>query len=84
MDKNLRGREPGEVPALMEIELRRLGGAPDAILHAASELAAVREALEQSRMDYRVLLTIHSERDAVLGLVSALEVRGWAPGEALD
>ncbi|HKV13174.1 MAG TPA: Mur ligase, partial [Thermoanaerobaculia bacterium] len=65
----LRGREPGEVPAVLEDEFRRLGLAPEAILRTDSELEGVRKALEWARAGDVLLLLVHTEREAVMGLL---------------
>jgi UDP-N-acetylmuramyl tripeptide synthase len=80
---HLRGREPGEVPAIIVDELRRLGAPEDAIDVAGSELDAVRRALGWSRPGDLLLLLSHEERVLVLGLVRELGERGWKPGQAL-
>jgi UDP-N-acetylmuramyl tripeptide synthase len=84
MRKYLRGVEEGVVPAIIESELRDLGAPADALLHTDSELEAVYAALRRARTGDLILLTIHSDRSAVLELVSGLEERGWAPGDTLD
>ena len=84
MRKYLRGQEEGVVPAIIESELRDLGAPADALLHTDSELEAVYAALQRARAGDLILLTIHSDRSAVLELVSGLEERGWAPGDTLD
>ena len=84
MREHLRGREEGVVPAIMESELRDLGAPADALLHTDSEMEAVHAALQRARAGDLILLTIHSDRSAVLEFVSGLEERGWAPGDALD
>jgi UDP-N-acetylmuramyl tripeptide synthase len=84
MRKYLRGQEEGVVPAIMESELRDLGASADALLHTESEMEAVYAALQRARAGDLILLTIHSDRSAVLEFVSGLEQRGWAPGDALD
>jgi len=79
----LRGRAEGEVPALLESELRRLGAPPDAVARAGNEMAAVREALTWARPGDLLVLPIHEERAAVLELLESLRERGWTPGENL-
>ena len=81
--QHLRGRKPGEVPAIIEDELRRLGAPEPAIDRAETEMAAVRQALEWARPGDLLLLISHEERRAVLELVRRLRDRGWRPGEAL-
>jgi UDP-N-acetylmuramyl tripeptide synthase len=84
MREYLRGVEEGVVPAIMESELRDLGAPANAMMRAESEMEAVHAALTQARSGDLVLLTIHSDRGAVLDFVSGLEERGWAPGDALE
>lgn len=56
----------------------------DALLRTDSELEAVRAVLQGARAGDLIPLTVHSDRGAVLELVSGLGRRGWAPGDALD
>jgi UDP-N-acetylmuramyl tripeptide synthase len=83
MPKYLRGRELGVVPAMIERELAAAGAPPEAIIHAESELAGVRAALEWARVGDLVLLTAHEHRTEMLDLMARLETSGWRPGETL-
>ena len=65
----LRGRQPGEVPALLESELRRNGVAPARIQRADSELEAVQKALAQARPGDLLILLVHVQREAVLEML---------------
>lgn len=65
----LRGRTEGEVPAILEDELRRLGAAEEAIDRAPDEIAAVRQALAWAREGDLLLLLVHTRRDEVLELL---------------
>jgi hypothetical protein len=78
-----RGRAPGEVPALIETELRRLGAARDAIQQCASELEAVHAALAWADDGDLLLLTTHAQRDEVIALIERLAATGWRPGASL-
>ncbi|HEX2218139.1 MAG TPA: Mur ligase family protein [Gemmatimonadales bacterium] len=80
-DAYLRGRAPGEVPALLAEELRRSGLRQDAIATPGSELRSVREALEWARPGDLLVLTLHQERRQVEELLAALGDRGWKAGE---
>ena len=71
----LRGRQPGEVPAILEDELRRLGIPPERIERADSELAGVRKALAEARPGDLVMLLVHTQREEVLGVI-----REWVGG----
>lgn len=83
LTEHLRGRELGEMPALFEAELRRLGLDESRFSHASSEMAAVHLALEWARPGDLLLLLAHDARAEVLALVQALAARGWVPGEAV-
>lgn len=65
----LRGRQPGEVPAILEDEFLRLGMAPEAILKTDSELEGVRRALAWARAGDVLLLLVHTEREAVMEIL---------------
>jgi UDP-N-acetylmuramyl tripeptide synthase len=62
----LRGRPPGEVPAILEDELRRQGFPAGRIEHAGSELEGARKALSEARPGDLVILLVHTQRDEVL------------------
>lgn len=76
----LRGRAAGEVPAILEDELRRLGAGDDAIARANTEIEGVRQALAWARPGDLLLLLVHSQRDAVLALLDQLREGGWETG----
>jgi cyanophycin synthetase len=69
LETMLRGRLPGEVPAILESELRRLGAPAEALSHAPSELDAVRQALAWSRPGDLLLLLVHAQREEVMALL---------------
>ena len=83
MDAYLRGRAPGEVPALMADELRRAGLPEQAISAPGTELPAVREALTWARPGDLLVLALHQERRGVQGLLETLREGGWKAGEPL-
>ena len=83
MERYLRGRVPGEIPALMEDELVRHGMAPEAIRRPGGEVAAVRDALAWARPGDVLLLTVHEDRPLVLALLERLRVAGWRAGEVV-
>jgi cyanophycin synthetase len=72
----LRGRLPGEVPAVLERELLRLGARREALSHAATEVEAVRQALDWARRGDLLLLLIHQQRDEALALLNQRR-SGW-------
>ncbi|MBA3893380.1 MAG: Mur ligase [Gemmatimonadales bacterium] len=83
MDAYLRGRAPGEVPAVMADELRRAGLPDGAISAPGTEIPAVREALAWARPGDLLVLALHQERRGVHELLETLRERGWTAGEPL-
>jgi len=83
MDSYRRGREPGVIPALLAAEFIACGATSAQLSQHATELAAVREALAWGAPGDLLLLTSHSERDAVIALLEQLATTGWAPGQPL-
>ncbi len=77
------GRARGDVPGLIEAELRDNGATDEALECAPSETAAVRRALQVAEAGDLVVVLTRGERDAVLGLVRELFGAGWEPGKAL-
>lgn len=67
----LRGRPAGVVPVLLADELQRLGMAPTRIGRAASEIEAVRQALDWARPGDLLVLLVHTQRDEVMRLIRA-------------
>jgi cyanophycin synthetase len=65
----LRGRQPGEVPAVFEDEFRRLGLPPEAIVKTGSDLEGVRRALDWARPGDLLLLLVHKQRDEVMEML---------------
>jgi len=80
---HLRGRELGELPALIEDELRQAGWDESRFSHAPSEMDAVRQALAWAQDGDLLLLLAHDAREEVLGLVQRLAAEGWRPGDPL-
>jgi UDP-N-acetylmuramyl tripeptide synthase len=83
MDQYLRGRERGEVPQLLADEFRRLGLAERAISKIDQEIDGVRSALEWARNGDLLVLAVHQDRRAVLGLISKLLTTNWQAGGPL-
>lgn len=83
MESYRRGRAPGEITGIMREEFLRAGAAPESISTAASEYAAVTEALDWARPGDLLLLPVHSERTRVLALLKSLVDQGWQPGSRL-
>lgn len=67
----LRGRELGEVPAILEDELRRSGAPADAVERAPGEVEGVRAALAWGRPGDLLVLLVHTDRDEVMDLLRA-------------
>ncbi len=80
----LRGRPLGEVPRIMNEELRRLGAAPEAIGQAENEMAAVRQALAWAAPGDLLVLLLHTQRKEALGLIERLRQQKWQPGQTLE
>jgi len=81
LTEHLRGRELGEIPALIESELRALGVPGDRFVHCAGELEAVDWALAWARPGDLLLLLAHERRDEVLERLEKLESES-GPAEA--
>jgi UDP-N-acetylmuramyl tripeptide synthase len=72
-EHHLRGRQPGEVPRILETELRRSGLAAAALPPAApTELEGAQRALAWARPGDVIALTVHaaSARSAVIALLA--------------
>jgi cyanophycin synthetase len=79
----LRGRAPGEVPALLSAEFTRLGLGDEALSHAGPDIDGVRAALGWARPGDLLLLTVHEDRPGIVALLNRLEAQGWEAGEPL-
>ncbi|HEX3555350.1 MAG TPA: Mur ligase family protein [Thermoanaerobaculia bacterium] len=77
----LRGRGPGEVPAVLRDELLRLGAAPGSIAISGTELEGIRDALAWAWPGDLLVLLAHTQRDEVLALLDRLRETGWRAGE---
>ncbi len=76
LPRYLRGREPGEVPALIADELRRVGAPDEAVEIADSELEAVKRALEWS-LPGDLLLLLLQEREEGVAHLQEVGTAGW-------
>jgi cyanophycin synthetase len=76
----LRGRAPGEIPAVLEGEFLRLGARREQIIHAPTEVAGVQAALDWAREGDLLVLPTHSNRRDVLDLIDKLGRAGWRTG----
>ena len=83
MERYLRGRQPGEIPALMADELASQGVPAEAVHRPGSELDGVRDALAWARPGDLLLLAVHQDRPLVMALLERLRTDGWKPGKPL-
>jgi cyanophycin synthetase len=83
MEKYRRGRAPGEVPGFLRDEFRRLGVPNAAISTAPDDLGALRRALEWAQRGDLLLVTIHADQQAALGLLERLRRARWEPGQPI-
>ena len=83
MESYLRGREPGEIPALLRAELSGLGAAADTITVEDSETAAVRSSFGWAREGDLLVLLSHAARARTLAFLDQLEALEWRAGQTL-
>ena len=76
---HLRGREIGELPAIMEDELQKLGAPDGSWCHAQDELASVQLALEWAQPGDLLMLLAHDSRDEILELLAARQAASKDP-----
>jgi cyanophycin synthetase len=81
----LRGRDPGEVPAIMRDELRRRGIDGDRVAIELDEAEAMRRALATARAGDLVVLPVFDRavRERVEAMLATMAARDWRAGEAL-
>ncbi len=81
----LRGRAPGEVPAILRTALLGCGYDESALPVRLSEMDAVRAALAWSRPGDVLVLPVHARvaRNEVASLVERMRRNGWRAGQAL-
>ncbi|HEU5040446.1 MAG TPA: Mur ligase family protein [Gemmatimonadales bacterium] len=84
MDRYLRGRVPGEVPAILADEFRRMGLGAAQVLPGGPELEAARVALAWARPGDLLVLALHQDRDEVMALIERLRSAGWTAGEPVE
>jgi cyanophycin synthetase len=83
MESYLRGRRKGEIPALLEAELARLGAPPDMVAETGSETEAVRAAFAWAQPGDLLVLLSHAARARTLEFLDRLAAGRWRPGEPL-
>ena len=83
LGSKLRGRQPGEVPAIIVDELRALGVPDDKFATTDSEIDAVRCALKWARPGDFLVLLLHVDRKPAMDLLKSLEDANWQAGDPL-
>ena len=83
MESYLRGRRPGEIPALLQAELTRLGAPGDVVAVEESETAAVRAAFGWAQPGDLLVLLSHAARARTLAFLDKLAAADWRCGAAL-
>lgn len=86
LDGYLRGREPGEVPALLKAELIHEGLEEDRLVTVLSEVEAAFALLAWAQPGDVLVLPVHAltARERVGDWLDRLAARGWVPGDALN
>ena len=81
----LRGRAPGEVPAILRAALLGSGYPESALPMRLSEVDAVRAALGWARAGDVLALPVHARvaRNEVISLIERMRRNGWRAGQAL-
>ncbi len=80
-----RGRQPGEVPAILQTQLVQSGLQASQLRICLDELAAVRLILQWAQDGDVLALPVHGlqEREAVQALLDAMQAQQWQPGQPL-
>lgn len=79
----LRGRELGEIPAILADELSRLGVPADRVDVAPSELEAMRRAFEWAQDGDLLVCPVHVDKKVVLTWLEQLTNAEWLAGRPL-
>ena len=81
----LRGRDAGEIPAILRRALGQAGVADSAIVEVEGEDSAVRHALAWARAGDVLMLAVHTPagRTAALILIDRLRRQAWTAGQPL-
>lgn len=79
----LRGREPGEVPRLLQEGLLRSGFAAERIAVELDEVAAAHRLLDEAAAGDVIVLPVHQSksRQVIADLLDAMAQSGWRPGQ---
>ncbi len=81
MESYLRGRQPGEIPALLRSELARLGAPEECMTVEDSETAGVRSAFRWAQEGDLLVLLSHAARTRTLAFLDELTAARWRPGD---
>lgn len=84
MPSKLRGRKPGEVPALIHRYLAEMNYPKDQIFDADTEVEAVQKAFEWAQPGDLLVLLIYEKREKPLGLIRKLQAENWKPGQVVE
>lgn len=77
----LRGRDLGEVPALIRKYLAEMNYPSDQTSEASSELDAVKMALKWARPGDLLVLLVYAQRNETLSLIETLQESKWQAGD---
>lgn len=83
LSKYLRGREKGVVSGMIQSSLIKHGYPESQIEYVEHEIDAVRHALRWAKQGDLLLLISHSQREAVLQLLTQLQDSNWSEGKKL-
>ncbi|MEM1043936.1 MAG: Mur ligase family protein, partial [Bacteroidota bacterium] len=75
-----RGRETGEVPALLDDELHRLGAPSEHVTHVSDPIAGVRAALDWMQPGDLLLLFVLSQRDEAFAVLREAQAHAASVG----
>jgi cyanophycin synthetase len=84
MPRYRRGRAAGEMPAIMIGELQREGVPHERLAVALSDQDAATDLLTWMRPGDLVLLTVHTDREAILAQLESLRASSWTAGTPLS
>jgi UDP-N-acetylmuramyl tripeptide synthase len=79
----LRGRQAGEVPAILRGEMERLGAPADTVSVHPDEVDATLDLFRWAQAGDLLLLSTLAQRQPVLDLVCKLQKEGWGPWKPL-
>ncbi len=83
LPKKLRGRQMGELPAVITDELTKLGAAADAMAVENTEFDAVKAALTWAKPGDFLVLLLHEDRKPTMDLIERLQQSSWKAGDPL-